>query len=324
MEKEHKLLNQQEKNGFSRREFIKLCSGTVAGLGISQVFNPALVAAMKKAVKNHPVLWVQGQSCTGCSVSVLNSVDPSIKQVILEIISLDFLPTVMVSEGEMAMDYMYRIANEYKGKFTLVVEGAIPMAADGKYCIVGETKDGNGNHKEVTMLDAIVDLGNKAGSVLAIGTCASYGGIPAAKGNVTGATGVGNVFKKNGIKTPLINIPGCPAHPDWIVGTIAYLLTQNAIPELDADGRPKIFFGKNIHENCTYLSYYDEDEFCKTLSQEKGCRVKVGCKGMNSYADCYSRKWNSGVNWCIENAVCIGCVEPGFPDEMSPFYVGIE
>lgn len=304
----------QKSAALSRRTFLKGLTGTAAGIGLSQIFNPTLILAMTKGLETHPVLWIQGQGCTGCSVSLLNSVDPTIKKILLEIISLQYHPTVMASEGETALENMYRVAKEYKGKFSLVVEGAIPMAANGKYCISGEM-----NNKEITMLEMTKELGQMAGSVLAIGSCASYGGIPAAQGNLTQATGVQSVFKKFAIKTPVVNIPGCPSHPDWIVGSIAHLLTKG-IPELDENGRPLLFFGENIHENCPYLEYFDKDIFSATFTQKKGCRMELGCKGPDTNADCFRRRWNNGMNWCVENAVCIGCVEPGFPDASSPFY----
>jgi hydrogenase small subunit len=313
-DKQTLLEEQQKETGVSRRNFLKTATGAAAGLGISQVFNPALVSALEKALETHPVLWIQGQGCTGCSVSLLNNVDPSIADVLLKVISLQFHPTIMASEGETALENLYHIAEAYKGKFSLAVEGAIPTAADGKYCIVGEL-----DHKEITMVDMVKDLGAKAGSVLAIGTCAAYGGIPAAEGNVTGATGVMDFFKTNGIKTPVVNIPGCPPHPDWIVGSIAHLLTKG-LPELDDNGRPMVFFGENIHDNCPRLEQYDADQLSEKLSDAKGCRMDLGCKGPDTYADCYNRKWNSGMNWCVDNSVCIGCVEPGFPDSASPFY----
>lgn len=305
---------QEEKTGVSRRSFLKVFTGTAAGIGISQVFNPALVRALTKALEKHPVLWIQGQGCTGCSVSILNSVEPSIADVILKVINLEFLPTVMTSEGQTAMENLYRVADAYNGKFSLIVEGAIPTAADGKYCVVGEYHE-----KEITMVDLVKDLGSKAGSVIAVGSCASYGGIPAAKGNVTGATGVMEFFKQYAIKTPVVNIPGCPPHPDWMVGSLVYLL-EKGIPELDSDGRPILFFGENIHEHCPRLEQYDNNNLSEKMSDAQGCRMELGCKGPNTYADCYKRKWNNGMNWCVDNALCIGCVEPGFPDSFSPFY----
>lgn len=312
--KEVLMKNKITDKEISRRSFLKAVTGTAAGIGISQMFNPALVAALEKELKRHPVLWVQGQGCTGCSVSVLNSVEPSIATVLTKIISCEFLPTIMASEGDIAMEHLYAAAEQYKGRFSLVVEGAIPLAAGGKYCVVGEL-----HHKEITMADITKELGAKAGSVLAVGTCAAYGGIPGAKGNVTQATGVNAFFKKVGVKTPVVNLPGCPPHPDWVVGSIAHLLTKG-IPELDGDGRPTIFYGENIHENCPRLEEYDNDMLAEKLSDPKGCRMDLGCKGPDTYADCYKRKWNSGMNWCVDNSVCIGCVEPGFPDASSPFY----
>ena len=305
---------QQGKPGVSRRGFLKAITGTAAGIGISQIFNPALVKALEKGLKRHPVLWIQGQGCTGCSVSLLNSAEPSIADVLLKVISLQFHPSIMASEGEISMENLYAVAKEYKGRFSLAIEGAIPTAANGKYCTVGEM-----GHRELTMVDLVGELGPMAGSVLAVGTCASYGGIPGAEGNVTGATGVMDFFSSHGIKTPVVNIPGCPPHPDWIVGSIAHLLSDG-IPKLDSDGRPELFFGQNIHDNCPRLEQYDEGLHANGLSDPNGCRMDLGCKGPEVYADCYKRKWNGGMNWCVDNSVCIGCVEPGFPDEFSPFY----
>ncbi len=239
----------------NRRDFLKLCSGAAAGLGLSQAMSPALLSAMEEAAAKHPVIWIQGNGCTGCSVSLLNAVEPDIKKVLLDIISLEFHPTIMASEGETALENMYRIAEKFEGKFSLAVEGAIPRAANGKYCVVGEL-----HHKELTMIDVVKDLGAKAGSVLSIGTCAAYGGIPAAAGSITDCAGVSTVLGDAGIKTPTVNIPGCPPHPDWIVGSLAYLLTQG-VPELDSDGRPVLFFGENLHENCPYVDFYDEEKY---------------------------------------------------------------
>ncbi|MEH0022972.1 MAG: NiFeSe hydrogenase small subunit [Desulfobacter sp.] len=305
---------QQKTSGVSRRSFLKTVTGAAAGIGISQMVNPELIQALEKGLERHPVVWIQGQGCTGCSVSILNSVDPSIADVLLKVISLQYHPTVMASEGGTAMENLFAIAKEYQGRFSIVVEGSIPTAENGKYCIVGEY-----HHKEYSMVDLVKEIGPMAGSVLAVGTCSAYGGIPAAEGNVTGATSVMDFFEAEGIKTPVVNIPGCPPHPDWIVLSIVHLL-EKGIPELDDDGRPTLFFGENIHDNCPRLELYDEGEISETLSDPKGCRIDVGCKGPDTYADCFKRKWNGGLNWCVDNSVCIGCVEPGFPDGSSPFY----
>lgn len=188
----------------SRRDFVKLCSGTVAGFGVSQMFHPAIHEAFAQTLTGErpPVFWVQGQGCTGCSVTLLNSTHPSIADVLLKIISLEFHPTVMAAEGEGAYEHMMRVAEKFKGKFIFAVEGAVPVAHDGKCCVVAEA-----NHHEVTMTEVTKVLAANAAAVLAVGTCAAYGGIPAGKGNETGAMGVSAFLKKEGIPAPVINIP---------------------------------------------------------------------------------------------------------------------
>jgi hydrogenase small subunit len=296
----------------TRRDFLKVCGGTATFLGLSKL---QVLEALAQAKEGKPaVLWIQGAGCTGCSVSLLNAVDPDIAKVLLEIISLKFHPTVMASSGEMAMDKLYDAAKTYDGKYFLVVEGGVPTGANGRYCIVGERKG-----KEITMLELTKRMGQRAAGVLAVGACAAFGGIPAAKPNPTGVKSVQQIFKDSGIKTPLINIGGCPPHPTWMVGTIAHILTKG-IPELDGYKRPKLFFQNNIHDNCPYLKYYDQQKFAKNWGEKDACRVKLGCKGPDTNADCYKKIWNNGVNWCVDNAICIGCVEPTFPDGVSPLY----
>ena len=311
----------------SRRDFVKLCSGTVAGFGVSQMFHPAIHEAFAQTLTGErpPVFWVQGQGCTGCSVTLLNSTHPSIADVLLKIISLEFHPTVMAAEGEGAYEHMMRVAEKFKGKFIFAVEGAVPVAHDGKCCVVAEA-----GHHEVTMTEVTKVLAANAAAVLAVGTCAAYGGIPAGKGNETGAMGVSAFLKKEGIPAPVINIPGCPPHPDWMVGTLALLLdamkrkgTEGGVLEimrgLDDVGRPKVFY-PNTHLSCPYLGSFEDGVFSPSMTDKKGCRFELGCRGPWSGCDSATRKWNGGVNWCIANATCVGCTSPNFPDGMSPFY----
>ena len=261
----------------SRRDFVKLCSGTVAGFGVSQMFHPAIHEAFAQTLTGErpPVFWVQGQGCTGCSVTLLNSTHPSIADVLLKIISLEFHPTVMAAEGEGAYEHMMRVAEKFKGKFIFAVEGAVPVAHDGKCCVVAEA-----DHHEVTMTEVTKVLAANAAAVLAVGTCAAYGGIPAGKGNETGAMGVSAFLKKEGIPAPVINIPGCPPHPDWMVGTLALLLdamkrkgTEGGVLEimrgLDDVGRPKVFY-PNTHLTCPYLSSFEDGIFSPFMTDKKG------------------------------------------------------
>ncbi|MFH1422023.1 MAG: hydrogenase small subunit [Planctomycetota bacterium] len=269
------------------------------------------------------VLWLQGATCTGCSVSVTNVVAPTIRNLLLDEavpgthINLRFHATLMAGSGEPVIEVLKETQEKKKGGYVLVVEGAVPTKDDGIYCTVGEE-----NGKEITLLDRVKNLGADALAVLALGTCASYGGIFAGAPNPTGCKGVSQVFKEAGIKTPVLNIPGCPPHPDWFVGTVATVIlcgipTPDAVDEA---GRLKAFYGKLIHEHCQRRAYFDAGKFAKVYSDE-GCLYELGCKGPQTSADCPIRLWNSGTSWCVEcGAGCHGCVEPDYPDRVSPLY----
>jgi hydrogenase small subunit len=159
-------------------------------------------------------------------------------------------------------------------------------------------------------------------AVIALGTCAAFGGIPAAAPNPTGARPVKEFLDSKGISKPLVNIPGCPPHPDWFTGTVAGIIL-NGLPtadDLDDLLRPKAFYGKLIHENCPRRAYFDEGKFAKNPGDE-GCLYGLGCKGPITYADCPLRRWNNGTNWVIgAGAPCNGCTQPEFPDGTAPFY----
>ena len=133
-------------------------------------------------------------------------------------------------------------------------------------------------------------------------------------------------FKSNGISTPLINVPGCPPHPDWIVGTVAHILLNGLPTEDDIDEKLRLraFYSDLIHDNCPRRAYFDAGQFARNTS-EPGCLYEIGCKGPYTYADCPDRQWNNGVNWCIgAGAQCIGCVEPDFPDKFAPLFKKID
>ena len=272
----------------------------------------------------YPVIWLQCATCTGCSVSVLNSVSPTIKNILIDEvvpgkhINLRFHATVMAGAGDAVIEAMESTAEQKKGGYILVVEGAIPTRGNAaEYGSIGEH---NGRH--VSMVERVESLGKDALAVIALGTCAAFGGIAAGAPNPSGSIGVGELFGQKKVTTPLVNIPGCPPHPDWFVGTVASVLLLGLPKAGDVDeyGRPKAFYGQLIHENCPRRAYFDEGKFAKHFG-EPGCLNELGCKGPVTYADCPTRHWNNGVNWCIgSGSPCIGCVEPGFPDQLAPFY----
>jgi hydrogenase small subunit len=288
----------------SRRDFIRLCAGSAAAVSLSGYLAPFIKEAA--AAGDLPkVIWIQGASCTGCSISLLNTVHPDIQKVLTEVISLTYHPNVMAAAGDLAIhEGMYKVAEENKGKFYLVVEGAVPTAFEGLTCTVGEI-DG----KPITFKQMVTDIGSKAAAILNFGTCSAYGGIPATGPNPTECKPVSDIVK--GVQQ--VNVPGCPPHPDWMIGTIAHVLLYNDIPELDYHGRPKMFFGGIIHDNCQRRQYFDNGIFAKTFG-DPGCMLELGCKGPISHCDATTRLWNNGTNWCVKcGAVCIGCTEPEFP-----------
>lgn len=273
--------------------------------------------------EEYPVLWLQGGACTGCSVSVLNSVSPNAKNILIDEvipgkhINVRFHTTLMGGSGDSVVAELERTREEAKGAYLLVVEGSVPLGADGVYAVIGERDD-----EGISMHSWVKSLGQDALAVIAVGTCAAFGGIPAGAPNPTESASVQQVFSAEGIDTPLINVSGCAPHPDWFVGTVASLLIQG-LPkegELDEFRRPKAFYRQLIHENCPRRAYFDEGKFAKKLS-DPYCLYEVGCKGPVTHADCPIRLWNNGVNWCVgSGAPCIGCVEPTFPDVVAPVY----
>jgi hydrogenase small subunit len=310
-------------HGISRREFVRWAVATPAALAVMAEFPERLAAALQDLVKEYPIIWLQASTCSGCSVSVINTIHPSIKNVILEQILpgsrliLAYHGTLMAATGSASVDAAREAARKYKGKYVLVVEGAIPTKQDGVYGSIGDD-DG----KPFTMLKWVDVLGHDAMATLAVGTCAAYGGIPAGQPNPSGSRSVSDVYGMLGVETPVINIPGCPCHPDWFIGTVAKILLYGmpSPKELDEFGRLKLFYGRSVHNRCINRDYLDEGVFAANFGDE-GCLLELGCKGPFTNADCPIRQWNGGVNWCINaGSPCIGCTEKGFPDAHSPIY----
>lgn len=307
------------KKSITRREFIKWATATP--LAVS--FLPKLAGEMQKKIKEYPLIWLQASTCSGCSVSVINTIHPSIKNVILgqvlpgHKLILTYHGTLMAATGDLSLKAARETVKKYQGKYVLIVEGAIPVKDKGIYGHIGSK-----NGEPITMLEWVDYFGKNALAVLTVGTCAAYGGLSAAQPNPSGCNGVADTFELLKIETPVVNIPGCPCHPDWFIGTVAKILLFG-LPkpdELDEDGRLKLFFGRSVHTRCINRDYLDDGIFAEKFGDE-GCLLELGCKGPFTNADCPIRLWNGSVNWCVSvNAPCIGCTEKGFPDEHSPIY----
>lgn len=291
-----------------RRQFLKYCVGSAAALSLPMSVIGKLEQALAAGGATLPkVIWLNGANCTGCTVSLANLFSDSgpvdVADLLLNTIDLMFHPNLMGAAGDLAVQQLKATA---EGSYILVVEGGIPTAFNGHSCMLW-TDQG----KDVTAMEAVRALAPGAAAVLCVGTCSSHGGMAAAAPNPTGIVSVG---KLTGLKT--VNIPGCPTHPDWIVWTIAHLLSGE-MPALDSQNRPSALYGTEIHKTCPRKG---KDE-AKNFGIAGQCLKELGCKGPETKADCPSRKWNSGTNWCIgAGSLCIGCTESNFPDKFSPFY----
>lgn len=290
----------------SRRSFLKWCTASAAALGLSNFELDNLESIVMAAESTPPVIWLQGSGCSGCSISLLNTVqETTIDDLLINKISMKYHQSLMTSAGDMATSSIEETVAQYNGQFILIIEGAVPTNNNGIYCVIGEK-----NGQPWTMLDAVKELGPKAKYVIAAGTCASFGGIPKAGPNPTGVRRLDKEILKDKTRNKIINLPGCPVHPYTLTKTIIDLLLYG-MPRLESDGRPRAFYKEEIHEICPFRGY---DEV-KCLGV-KGCYKELGCKGPETDNNCPTRKWNNKVNWCIEAGhVCIGCADKDFGKE---------
>lgn len=292
----------------SRRDWLKYSTTLCTLMGLSPANLPKIANSVEQLAQgNVPVLWLQGLSCSGCSVSFLNTDAPGPAEILTQMISLRFHSTLSTATGEIAMDIVHKTIE--KEDFYLVMEGAVPEGMPSA-CRVGDE----------LLTDQLIKASPRAKAILAVGACAAFGGIPSAEGNPAGAISLPDFLQKKSIKTPLIRLPGCPCHPDWLVGTLVHVLSFG-LPELDTEFRPAMFYRRLIHDQCPRFADYERENFARTFSEE-GCLFKLGCQGPVTHADCTIRGWNSAVNTCIKaGAPCIGCAGNHYARQKEyPFY----
>ncbi len=291
-----------------RRGFLKGCTMAAAALGLSEAMIPKLVDAASTAERPR-VIWLHFQECTGCTESLLRSSHPDLARLLLDVISLDYHETVMAAAGHQAEHNLHETVNNHP--FILVVEGAIPTKDGGIYCkIAGKTA-----------MDILAEVAPKASAIIAIGTCAAFGGLQAASPNPTGAVGVQDLVSDK----PIVNIPGCPPNPISFLGTILHYLTFKRLPALDKLNRPLFAYGRRIHDHCERRAHFDEGRFVEQYGDEFHklgyCLYKVGCKGPETFSNCPAVRFNDVDVWPVSvGHGCAGCTEPGFWDTMTPFY----
>lgn len=288
-------------NDVDRRDFLKFCSAVAVAIGLAPSFGSRVAAALM-AADRPPVLWLHFSECTGCTEATLRSVNPFFDDLILGAISLDYHETLMAGAGATVHDILTTSAENYKGQFFCVVEGSIPTAQNGIFGTV------NGR----TMLSVAQEICPKAKGIIAIGNCASFGGIPAAIPNPTGAKNVIAALKDLTLP-PVINVPGCPPNPVSFVGVIANYLLKGTLPETDQYLRPLFAYGSTVHSTCPFI--LDTDP---TTGR---CLKPKGCKGPNTVNNCTTVKYNNATNFPMNAGhVCIGCSDPTFWDMNTPFW----
>lgn len=286
--------------GVSRRDFLRVCTTAAALLGLPSAMAGTVAEAARRAPRP-TVIWLHFQECTGCSESLLRASHPTVTSLILDLISLDYHETLMAGSGHQAEASREGSMKANQGKYLLVVEGAIPTAKDGVFCQVGGR----------TAMVALKQAAEGAAAIIAIGTCASYGGIQAAPPNPTGAVGVRDLVKNR----PLINVPGCPPSPYNFLALVLHYLTFQKWPELDTLGRPKFAYGRRLHEHCERRPHFDAGRFAQAYGDhghaQGHCLYKLGCKGPATHANCSVQRFNDAGVWPVSvGHPCIGCTEP--------------
>jgi NiFe hydrogenase small subunit HydA len=305
------FLDALEFRGIKRRDFLKYCGATAALLGLSELYGPKIAAALEKASKRTPVIWLNFASDSGCTESFIKATYPSPAEVILDILSVDYNETIQAAAGKQAEEILAKSAKA--GGYVLIVEGGVP------------TKKGHGTIANKEMLDVLKEMAPPAVAVLAIGSCATDGGVPAGKPNPSQIIGTGEALKRLGIAKPLINMDLCPVNPQYLVGVVVNYLLLGKLPDLDSQGRPLMFYGRTIHDNCERRAHFDAGRYVtKFGSQEEAmgyCLYKMGCKGPMTYSNCPKTQYNDRVSWCIKaGGPCIGCAERNWVDKFSGFY----
>jgi hydrogenase small subunit len=299
-----------EARGVSRRDFVGFCAGIAAMLGLPRSA-AAWIATVLETKPKPPLVWLEFQDCAGDTEAFLRASKPTAAEVILDLLSVDYHETIMAAAGKRAEAARDAVLAKH-GQYIAVIEGSIPTGAGGAYCTIGGK----------SALQIARDVCDHALAVVAVGTCAAFGGLPAAAPNPTDALSVADAVP--GIKT-LINLPACPVNAENLTALITYFLAYGKWPATDRLHRPLFAYGKLIHDACERRAHFDAGQYVEQWGDEghrQGfCLFKMGCKGPATFHNCPNIGWNENTSWPVAcGHGCIGCAEPGFWDTMTPFY----
>jgi hydrogenase small subunit len=285
-----------------------------------------------EGVTAHVIWMTTGLSCDGDSVAMTSATNPSLEDILLGVIPgmpkvVVHTPVLAYENGQEFMQAWYDAEAGKLDPFVLILEGSVPnedINGEGHWAGMGVNPE---TGQPITTNEWIDRLAPKAAAVVALGTCATYGGIPAMKNNATGAMGLPDYLGwnwKSKAGLPIVCIPGCPAQPDNTTETLMYLVLHLGglapAPELDHALRPKWLFGRTAHENCNRAAFYEMGNFATEYGSDHRCLVKIGCKGPVVKCNVPIRGWQSGYGGCPNvGGICMACTMPGFPDKYMPF-----
>jgi hydrogenase small subunit len=296
--------------GVSRRAFLKFSAAMAGALALPAGFAPRIAAAVATAPRL-PVIWLRGQDCAGNTEAFLRATSPTVSELVLDLLSVDYHETLMAPAGDAATLARTTAMEEHPDGYLAIVEGGIPTADGGAHCTIGGRP----------FRDIVREVCDGAIATIAVGSCAFDGGTPAARGGPTGAVGVASVISGG----PLIALPGCPLNVENLTATIVHYLTFKEMPPTDGRGRPLFAYGGLIHNQCERRAHFEFGEFALSWGDEgaqKGwCLYKMGCKGPEAFANCPTVRYGSGTSWTVKAGHgCVGCTMPGFWDAMTPAY----
>lgn len=314
--------------------------GTPARSSLEELLEPTAsgVSGLGPLDKVH-VFWLSGMSCDGCTVSVTGAQSPSLESLLLGAhVGLPRLvlhhPVISLESGASYLrPHELALQDKLDAPYVIVLEGSVADEtlagpAGGYWSGQGEEPWGpDGQLRTVTAPEWVARLAPGALAAIAIGTCATWGGVPAAQGSPTGAMGLRDFLGqeyRSAAGLPVINIPGCAPVGDNFTETAAailyFLQGFGPLPEFDELGRPAWLYGETVHQQCGRGSRYEEGTFAADFG-DKGCLVEIGCWGPVVECNISSRGAINHTGGCMEvGGSCIGCTMPGFPDKFMPFY----
>jgi hydrogenase small subunit len=296
--------------GITRRNFLKFSAAMSAALSLPASYAPRIAAAVATAPRI-PVIWLEGQDCAGNTEAFLRASHPTVAELVLDVLSVEYHETIMTASGSAAEAARLATMEQFPGGYIAVVEGSVPVAEDGIYCTIGGR----------AFSEIVREVCSGALATIAVGSCAFDGGLPAAAGGFTGAIGAGQAVPG----ATVINLPGCPMNVQNLTATIVHFLTFNQWPATDTMGRPLFAYGQLIHDQCERRAHFERGEFVLGWGDEASrngwCLYKMGCKGPETFANCPTARFNDGTSWPVKAGHgCVGCTMPRFWDQMSPFY----